>query len=133
MKKQTDLAILILRLGTGILFLLHGIDKARNGIGFIEGLFTKNGLPGALAYLVYLGEIVAPLMLIFGFRTKIGSLLIMGTLLVIVFLTGMGKMGTLSQTGAWSLEVQGLFFTGALALFILGGGKYAASTKHKWD
>ena len=133
MKKNTDAALLALRIGIGILFLLHGIAKIKSGTGYIEEQMIKNGLPSQLAYLVYLGEIIAPVMMVVGFRTKLAAFIVMGTIAFIVFLTGMGKFGQLTQVGAWALELQALFFTGALALFLAGGGKYAASHRHKWD
>ena len=86
-----------------------------------------------MAYLVYLGEVIAPLMMIAGFRTKLAAFLMMGTVAVIVFTTGMNKIGELTQVGAWALEVQGLFFFNALALMLTGGGRYALSYKNKWD
>ncbi len=124
---------MILRVTLGMLMLLHGIAKVQNGTGFIEGVFEKNGLPSALAYLVYLGEIIAPLMMIVGFRTRIASILLGGTMVVVIFTAALDRIGQLTETGAWAIEVQALFFFGALALFFTGGGAYAASTKSKWD
>ena len=133
MKKNFDMGVLVLRLSLGILLILHGYAKIQKGTGPIEGLLEKNGLPGMLAYLVFVGEIIAPLMLIFGYRTKIGALLVMATMLVAVFLTALGKVASLTETGAWALELPALFFTGSLALLLMGGGKYAISHKNKWD
>lgn len=133
MKRNNDLGLLILRVSLGMLMLLHGIAKVKNGTGFIEGVFEKNGLPAFLAYLVYLGEIIAPLMLIAGFRTRLASVLLGGTMVVVILTAAKDKVGQLTETGAWAIEVQALFFFGALALFFTGGGKFAASTKSKWD
>ena len=133
MLKNNDLGIMILRVALGMLMLLHGIAKIQHGTGFIEGVFEQNGLPKFLAYLVYLGEIIAPLMLIIGFRTRLASILLGGTMVVVVITAAMDKMGKLTEVGAWALEVQALFFFGALALFFTGGGKFAASTKNNWD
>ena len=124
---------MILRVSLGMLMLLHGIAKIQNGTGFIEGVFEKNGLPTFLAYLVYLGEIIAPLMLIVGFRTRLASILLGGTMVVVVITAAMDKIGNLTEVGAWAVEVQALFFFGALALFFTGGGKFSASTKSVWD
>ena len=124
---------MILRVSLGMLMLLHGIAKIQNGTGFIEGVFEKNGLPTFLAYLVYLGEIIAPLMLIVGFRTRLASILLGGTMVVVVITAAMDKIGKLTEVGAWTLEVQALFFFGAVALFFTGGGKFSASTKSVWD
>ncbi len=133
MAKNHDLGLMILRISLGMLMLLHGIAKIQNGTGFIEGVFEKNGLPSFLAYLVYLGEIIAPLMLIVGYRTRLAALLLAGTMVVVVMTAAMDKIGKLTEVGAWALEVQALFFFGALALWFTGGGKFGMSTKSKWD
>lgn len=133
MTKNNDLGLMILRVSLGILMLLHGIAKIKNGTGFIEGVFEKNGIPSLLAYLVYLGEVIAPLMLIVGFRTRLAALLLGGTMLVVVLTAAYDKIGKLTEVGAWALEVQALFFFGALALFFTGGGRFSASTKSIWD
>lgn len=133
MVKNHDLGLMILRVSLGMLMLLHGLAKIQNGTGFIEGVFEKNGLPSFLAYLVYLGEIIAPLMLIVGFRTRLAAILLGGTMIVVVLTAAMDKIGQLTEVGAWALEVQALFFFGALALFFTGGGKFSSSTKSLWD
>lgn len=133
MGKNNDLGLMILRISLGMLMLLHGIAKIQNGTGFIEGVFEKNGLPPVLAYTVYIGEIIAPLMLIVGYRTRLAAVLLAGTMVVVVFTAAMDKVGKLTEVGAWALEVQALFFFGALALFFTGGGKFGMSHKNMWD
>lgn len=122
-----DWAKLILRLTIGVLILLHGIFKIMNpgSIGFIGGLFEAMHLPAFLAYLVYIGEVVAPLMLIAGYKTKIASGLIVITMVVVIALAHMGDIFTLTQGGGWGIELQALYLFGALAIFGLGAGKYA--------
>lgn len=133
MNKNVNLGLLVLRLSIGILFLMHGIAKIQNGISGTMGMIEKTGVPGALVYLVYVGEVVAPLMLIAGFRSRIGALLVAGTMAFVMLFIQPGKFGQTMPTGAWGLEVQGLFMFGALAIFFAGGGKYAVSTKSRWD
>ena len=133
MGKNHDLGLMILRISLGMLMLLHGIAKIQNGTGFIEGVFEQNGLPKFFAYAVYIGEILAPLMLIIGYRTRLAALLLAGTMVVVVITAAMDKIGKLTEVGAWALEVQALFFFGALALWFTGGGKFGMSTKSKWD
>ncbi|MCC2590243.1 DoxX family protein [Chryseobacterium sp. MFBS3-17] len=133
MGKNNDLGVMILRVALGFLMLLHGIAKIQHGTGFIEGVFEQNGLPKFFAYAVYIGEIIAPLMLIVGYRTRLASVLLGGTMVVVVLTAAMDKLGQLTEVGAWAIEVQALFFFGALALFFTGGGKFSASVKSKWD
>ena len=133
MNKNVNLGLLILRLSVGILMLMHGIAKIQNGVGGAMGMVEKSGMPSALTYLVYIGEVVAPLMLIAGFRSRVAALLVAGTMAFVMLFIQPDKFGQIVPTGAWALEVQGLFLFGALAIFFAGGGKYAVSTKSKWD
>lgn len=133
MNRNTNVGILILRVAIGISMLMHGIAKLKNGTGFIESSFDKAGLPPALAYTVYITEVLAPLMLVVGFRSRIAALLVAGTMLVVMLVVLPAKLSQTIETGAWALELQGLFLFGSLALFFTGAGKYAVSTKSKWD
>ena len=70
MTRSDDTGKLILRLALGILILLHGIAKLSSGVSGVGGMLASHGLPSALAYLVYVGEIVAPALVIIGFYTR---------------------------------------------------------------
>lgn len=129
MNLSEDSAKLILRLAVGILFLFHGVAKLMNpdSLDFIGGLFANLGLPAFLAYLVFVGEIVAPLMLIVGYKTKVASALIIATMLVAVGLVHTGQLFSLSQSGGYALALQAMYLFGALAIFGLGAGKYTCA------
>lgn len=131
--RNTDLGLLILRLSLGILMMLHGISKLINGAGFIEDVLVSAGLPSFIAYGVYVGEVIAPLFIIFGYGTRVAALIFAFNMVVAVGLAHSGDIFSLSETGGWTIELQGLYFFGALALVFTGGGKYALSTKHIWD
>ena len=133
MNKNIDLGILILRITLGGLMLFHGIAKIIYGIDGIQGMLTAKGLPGFIAYGVYVGEIIVPLLLIIGFRTRIAALIFAFNMLVAMLLAHAGDILTLSKHGGWAVELIALFLFGALALFFTGAGKYAFSTAHKWD
>lgn len=126
-------ALLVLRLSIGILMLMHGIAKIQKGVEGVKSSIGNAGLPEALSYAVYLGEVIAPLMLIAGFRSRIASLLVAATMLVVMFFIYPEKLSQTIPTGAWALELQGLFLFGSIAIFLSGAGKYAVSTKNKWD
>lgn len=131
--KNKDLGLLILRVTLGILILLHGMSKFQHGVDGIAGLINSKGLPGFLAYGVYLGELVAPCLLIIGSRTRIAALLLIATMIVAILVAHFGDILRLTESGGWALELQALYLFGALTLFFTGGGKYALSTKSKWD
>ena len=131
--RNTDLGILILRLSLGVLMILHGISKLMYGPGFIENIVTSAGLPSFIAYGVYVGEVIAPIFIILGYGTRIAAAIFAFNMIVAVGLVHGADIFTLSETGGWALELQGLYFFGALALVFTGGGKYALSNKHLWD
>lgn len=131
--RNFDVGLIIIRVTVGGLLLLHGIDKVFNGIDFIVGLIEGLGLPKFMAYGVYIGEVVAPLLLLIGFRTRLASLFLVLNFLVIVSLVHSDEILMLESTGGWALELQALYMLGAVALFFMGAGKYAVSSKHHWD
>ena len=123
-----DAAKLILRLAVGGLVLFHGIAKIQNPemIDFIQGLLAAKHLPGFIAYGIYIGEVVAPLMLIAGFRTRCAAKLVVFTLAMAIFLAHLDQVFTLAKMGGgYALELQALYLFGALAIVGLGSGKYA--------
>lgn len=122
-----DIGRLVLRLTLGILILLHGVAKIAGGPGGIIGMVEKTGLPGELGYLVYVGEVIAPLLLIIGLWTRIAAALIAGNMLVAVVLAHTGDLLTLTRSGGWALELQAMFFFVAVAIVLLGPGRYAVS------
>ena len=67
---SADLGKLVLRVALGALILLHGIAKLRGGIDFVTHSVTAAGLPAWLAYGVYLGEVLAPLLVIAGWNAR---------------------------------------------------------------
>ncbi|KGQ19599.1 Transcriptional regulator, GntR family [Lysobacter dokdonensis DS-58] len=124
---QNDLARLVLRVVLGLLILLHGIAKLRGGMGGIVGMVEAHGLPGVLGYGVLLGEVLGPLMLIAGFHARIGALLVAVNMLFAFALAHTGQLGQLNQQGGWALELQGMFLFSAIALALLGPGRYSVN------
>lgn len=94
-----DIGKLVLRLALGVLMLLHGISKVVNGVDGIVGMVTGLGLPAAVAYGVYLGEVVGPLLVIVGLYTRVGALLIAGNMLFALLLAHRAELFTLAPTG----------------------------------
>ena len=133
--KQNSLStgLLILRVSLGVLMLLHGIAKITGGVEGIENNLVGKGLPGFIAYGVYVGEVVAPLMLIVGFRTRLAALLFSVNMVVAAVLAHPNDIFALTERGIYSLETLALFLFGGLALVFTGGGKYAVSSKSWWD
>ena len=116
---------LILRFMVGGLMLFHGIDKALHGIGFIKGLVSGQGLPEVLAYGVYVGEILAPLFLLLGWKSRLWAAVIAVNMAVAIYLTQSKALLSLGAHGAWAVEVPMFYLLSALAIVFLGSGKYA--------
>lgn len=125
MIRSDDTGKLILRLAVGILILLHGIAKISGGVGFAASMLASHGLPSALAYLVYVGEIVAPVLLIIGLYTRPAAWITVINMLVAIWLVHMKDLGALNKQGGWALELQGMFLFGALAIAFLGAGRFS--------
>ena len=124
MLDNADLGKLIVRLTLGGLLLFHGIAKVFHGVGGIEQMLVSHGIPALFAYGVFVGELIAPLMVILGYHTRIGALLIVFNMLVAITVAHGSQLASLSGTGGWALELQGFFLFIAFALVFLGPGRY---------
>lgn len=121
-----DLGKLLLRALLAVLILFHGVSKLIGGIGFITGMLQKAGLPGAVGYLVYVGEVVAPLLILFGLFTRAAALVVAVNMVVALALVHAGQFFTLNDQGGWSLELQGMYLGSAIVVALLGAGRFSA-------
>jgi putative oxidoreductase len=124
-----DSGKLILRLTLGILILLHGIGKLTGGIEWIGPALNAAGLPAFLKYGVYVGELVAPLMVIAGFYGRIGAWLIAVNMLFAVGLAHWGELFVIETSGGLAIEKQYMFLFSAIALALIGPGRYGVNQK----
>lgn len=130
MIKSDDTGKLILRLTLGILILLHGLFKIAGG----GGMLSSHGLPGFLAYGVYIGEILAPVLLIVGIYTRLGGLIIAINTVVAILLAHTGQIDSLTNNDSWALELQGMFLFTALAIAFMGAGRFSLTgTGGRWN
>ncbi|WP_262247179.1 DoxX family protein [Parapedobacter soli] len=132
-QRNLNIGLLIFRLNLGIFMLFHGIYKLLNGVNGIKGMLADMGLPTFLAYGVHLGETIAPVLMILGYRTKLAALVFVLVMVVAFGMAHTETFFTLGKSGAWAHELIALFLFGGLGLAFTGGGKYAISNKHKWD
>jgi len=116
---------LILRVMLGSLMLFHGVNKLQHGIEYIKGLIVAQGLPEFLAYGVYVGEIVAPVLLILGWRSRIWAGLIAVNMLVVIYLTQLGAFIKLGAHGSWAVELQMFYLLTAVSIAFIGSGRFA--------
>lgn len=130
-----DAGKLLLRLTIGVLLILHGIAKLKGGVGWMAGPLGAAGLPAFVAYGAYVGEIVAPLLLIAGKWTRLAGLVVAFNMLMAILLVRRADIGTINpQGGGWAIELEMLFLLGGIVIFLVGSGKYALSKgAGKWD
>ncbi len=125
MNHTDDAGKLVLRLSLGIMLLMHGLYKLINGFDGISAVVTANHWPHWIAYGVLVGELLAPALIVIGILTRIGAAVIVINMAVAVYLAHSHQLLQISKTGGWMLELQGMFFFAALAIALLGAGKYS--------
>jgi putative oxidoreductase len=133
--KSDDLGKLLLRISVGLVLVFHGYSKILSGVEWLKPLVAGLGLPGFLAYGVFLGEVVAPIMVILGIRTRIAALVMVINMVMAIVIAHRNQIFSLKEAGGgWAIELDALILLGALALFFLGGGRYGVGRgKSAWD
>jgi putative oxidoreductase len=125
MIRSDDTGKLVLRLALGVMVLLHGIAKLSSGVGWISSGLEAHGLPGAIAYLVYVGEILAPVLVIAGIYTRPAAWIMVINMLVAIYLAHTKDLFTIGKQGGWALELQGMFLFAAVAVALMGAGRFS--------
>jgi putative oxidoreductase len=117
-KNFNDLALLILRLGFGGLMLTHGIPKLER-LSNPEGFSDPLGVGSTLSLILALiGEVVAPVLIIIGLKTKLAAIPATITMIVAAFIVHAGDpVGT--------KEKALLFLFAFLVIFLAGPGKFS--------
>ena len=127
---RPDAGLLVLRLGVGAILLFHGLYKVTHGVAWIAGPLSGAGLPTWLQYGVYVGEILAPVLLILGLWTRLAALVIAFDMFMAIFLARRGDIGKINPMGGgWAIELEALLLIGALALALAGGGRFGLSKR----
>lgn len=127
-----DVAALLLRITLGGLLLFHGWHKVHSGISFILNTLGEHGVPAFVGYGVYLGEVVAPILIILGILCRPSALMIICTMIVAWWLVGIDNTLALSDTGAWAIEDLVFYVMLSVILIFLGSGKYSVVADPNW-
>ena len=129
-----DIAKLLLRLITGWVMLPYGIDYIKDGLDFVFGVLKDNRLPSFLAYGVLVGEVVGPILVLIGWKSRIGGALIAFTMLLSILLAHRDIIFEYNEFGGWSIAFNAIMVMNAMAIFFAGAGKYSVSKgKGMWD
>ena len=84
--------------------------------------------------MVYVGEVVAPILLLVGVWTRAAALLVVINMLVAVGLVHLGQLGELNKQGGWAVELQAFYLFTAVAIALLGAGRFSVGgTGGRWN
>jgi putative oxidoreductase len=122
-----DSGKLVLRLVLGLLLIAHGVSKLGGSptFGFVAGVVTKAGLPPAFAYLVFLGELIAPLFIVVGLFTRPAALVVTINMLFVLGLVHMNELFSIAPTGGLAVELQFMYLFASIAVALLGAGRFS--------
>ena len=122
-----DVGRLVLRVTIGGLMLFHGIHKIFHGVEGIAGMLERQGFPQFLAYGVFVGEVVAPILMIVGFFARPAAAVLAFTMVVAIYLAHSQDLLKLGEQGQWAVELPILFLFGSIAIALYGAGRFSVS------
>lgn len=123
--RSEDAGKLVLRVVVGLLILLHGIAKMRHGLGDVADAMARAHLPYQVGYLVYIGEVLGPLLMIAGWWTRPAAFIVFFNMTVALLLGHPHDLFEMTTHGGLLLETQWLMLSGALAVSLLGAGRFS--------
>jgi len=113
---EKSLGLLLIRVGAGLVFFMHGTGKLMNMAG-TTNMFVHMGFPGWVAPLIALLETVGGLALILGIFTRVFAVLLGIEMLVAIFATGFTR-------GGWQQhELEAFLMAVSFGLVYTGSGK----------
>ena len=116
--RDRSLGILLIRIGTGLVFLMHGWMKVSNLAG-AEGMFVGFGLPAWVGIVIAYLEVIGGIALILGIATRIFGTAFAIEMFVAIFLAG----GIAAGYRPHELELFLMLVSAGLAFH--GSGKYS--------
>jgi putative oxidoreductase len=119
-----DIGRLVVRITVAGLILFHGMDKLFHGIEWMRGPLQSLHLPFIFAYGVFVGEVLAPLFVLAGVLTRIGALFIAFSMIMALVLDAGRLILTINPGGGWGIELEAFYLLGALAIALLGPGRF---------
>ena len=134
MRSLDDAGKLVVRVVLGVLLLFHGISKVQHGVEPIAAALAAHGMPSALAYGAFIGELIAPVLLVLGVYARLGGLLVIGHMTVAILLMHTTQLFLLTNSGGWALELQAFYLFNGLAVLLLGAGRFSVGGPNgRWN
>ena len=121
---NSDIGLLIVRIALGGIIFFHGFHKITHGVADQFQILASNGIPGVFIYFVYVSEVLAPVLIVLGIFTRLSSLSIFVTMIVVFYALPF-PIG-MDEHGAMNIESQLYFTLLSVALFFTGPGRYVA-------
>ncbi|MDB4971948.1 MAG: hypothetical protein JWN48_289 [Myxococcaceae bacterium] len=121
--QRGSIAVLLLRLVTGVAFLFHGWGKIQNPLHWLDQM--PGHPPGFLQALAAVAEFGGGLGLVLGLLTPLCCAGIVATMLVALYVHISAGDPFVSSTGGRSFELAAVFLVSAIVLLLLGPGRYS--------
>ena len=113
---------------------MHGSNSAIHGIQHVKDMIRNAGLPEFIAYGNLIGEAVAPLFMIAGYKARLAALVVAFNMLMSVMIAHRDIIFVRNNFGGWMIELNVFYFMTALAVFFLGSGRFSISRGiGRWD
>jgi len=128
MNKRSDMAVLLLRVALGAMFVAHGLLKVQVfTLAGTVAFFEQVGFPGWTAYVVTYAEIIGGALILAGIAVRPVAVALVPVLLGATWVhVGNGWVFS-SANGGW--EYPAFLTVTAIALALLGPGQYAVPVK----
>jgi len=126
-----QMAALLLRVALGSIMIAHSLylKMVVFSLAGTSQYFESIGLPGALAYLVFVIEAIAGGALILGFKTRFFSILLVPVLLGATWAHGSNGWLFTNANGGWEYPL--FLAIAALTQALLGDGAYGISSTRR--
>ncbi len=117
MRNNTDIALLLIRVGLGLVFVAHGWDKFSN-MGDTVAFFSHIGMSAFWAYLIASVEVVGGAAIFFGIWSGWAGIALAATMVGAIGLVKLSK----GFLGGYEFDL--MLFLSAIALSLSGPGAY---------
>ena len=118
----------ILRIVLGIAMIVHGWSKLSGGVDNVAGFFGETlgiPLPGLVAWVVTIVELVGGILLVVGFLTQIAGILITLDMLGAILFAYLLRGAPFIENGAITWEKEAVFAAAALCIVLAGPGAWS--------
>lgn len=124
MSPWSDYGPLVLRLATGTIFALHGLQKLQGGLAGTTGFVSSLGfpMPEVFAVLLIAAELIGGIFLIVGLLTRVSAKVLALVSLIALVLVHLPN-GFFLATGGYEFIL--LLLAASVSLMFTGGGKWS--------